>query len=273
MPELNSYFQSGGLVDAVVNLGLPAPIDIQVSGSHQKEAYKIAQELAAARSRRLKGVSDVLIPQDLDYPALRLDIDREMASRLGLSSKEVVNNVITALTSNQMIAPSYWVDPKSGNDYMLTVQYPDSQIQSLSDLDSIPLRSPKGTETTQLGAVTNITRINSPTEVDHYQLQREIDLYVSPSTEDLGSVASQVDKIIAADQAARRGAHSCARLGGRHAAVVQELRPRPAALHRAGVPDPDGAVRLVRRSAHHSAGDSAGHHRACWCSCCSPARR
>ena len=88
----------------------------------------------------MKGVSDVLIPQDLDYPALRLDVDREMASRLGLSSKEVVNNVITALTSNQMIAPSYWVDPKTGNDYMLTVQYPDSQIKSLSDLEGIPLR-------------------------------------------------------------------------------------------------------------------------------------
>ena len=196
LPELNTYFQTGGLVDAVVNLGLPAPIDIQVSGSHQKEAYTIAQDLRR-QIQGLKGVSDVLIPQDLDYPALRLDIDREMTSRLGLSSKEVVNNVITALTSNQMIAPSYWVDPKSGNDYMLTVQYPDSQIQSLSDLDSIPLRSPKGTETTQLGAVTNIKRIDSPTEVDHYQLQREIDLYVSPSTEDLGSVASQVDKIIA----------------------------------------------------------------------------
>jgi len=195
LPELNTYFQTGGLVDAVVNLGLPAPIDIQVTGSHQKEAYRVAQDLRR-QIQRLRGVSDVLIPQDLDYPALRLDIDREMASRLGLSSKEVVNNVITALTSNQMIAPSYWVDPKSGNDYMLTVQYPDSQIQSLSDLDSIPLRSPHGEETTQLGAVTNITRIDSPTEVDHYQLQREIDLYVSPSTEDLGSVASQVDKII-----------------------------------------------------------------------------
>ncbi len=195
VPELSSYFQSGGLVDAVVNLGLPAPIDIQVSGSNQEEAYAVAQELQR-KIRSLHGVSDVLIPQDLDYPALRLDIDREMASRLGLSSEEVVSNVITALNSNQMIAPSYWVDPKSGNDYMLTVQYPDTQIQSLLDLDSIPLRSPGGAETTELGAVTKVTRINSPTEVDHYQLQRVIDLYVAPSSEDLGGVASQVDKII-----------------------------------------------------------------------------
>ncbi|MFI5115756.1 MAG: efflux RND transporter permease subunit [Terriglobales bacterium] len=196
MPELTSYFQSGGLVDAVINLGLPAPIDIQVSGSHLRETYRTAQALRR-QIQGLKGVSDVLVPQDLDYPALRLDINREMASRLGLSSKEVVDNVITALTSNQMIAPSYWVDPKTGNDYMLTVQYPDTQIHSLYDLEQIPLRSANGTDTTQLGAVTDITTINSPTEVDHYQLQRVIDLYVAPSGEDLGAVASKVDDIIA----------------------------------------------------------------------------
>ena len=113
LPELSPYFQSGGLVDAVINLGLPAPIDIQVSGADLEKAYAIAAQLAG-QIRGLPGVSDVLIPQDLNYPALRLDIDRERASLVGLSQKEVVDNVITALTSNQMIAPSYWVDPKTG---------------------------------------------------------------------------------------------------------------------------------------------------------------
>jgi multidrug efflux pump subunit AcrB len=196
LPELTPYFQSGGLVDAVINLGLPAPIDIQVSGNNLHAAYSTAQEIAR-QARKLRGVSDVYIPQDLDYPALRVNVDREMASRLGLSSREVVNNVITALNSNQMIAPSYWVDPKTGNDYMLTVQYNDSQIQSMQDLKQIPLRSAKGDNTTQLGAVSDIKMINSPTEVDHYQLRRVIDVFVAPSSEDLGSVASRVDGIIA----------------------------------------------------------------------------
>ena len=195
LPELSTYFQSGGLVDAVINLGLPAPIDIQVGGNDLHSVYKTAQDLAT-KIRELKGVSDVLIPQDLDYPALKVDVDREMASRLGLSSREVVDNVITALNSNQMIAPSYWVDPKTGNDYMLTVQYPDKQIQSMNDLKQIPLRSAKGEDTTQLGAVSNISGFQSPTEVDHYQLRRVIDVYVAPSGEDLGSVASKVDRII-----------------------------------------------------------------------------
>jgi hydrophobic/amphiphilic exporter-1 (mainly G- bacteria), HAE1 family len=199
LPELATYFQSGGLVDAVINLGLPAPIDIQVGGNNLHQAYSTAAELAR-QIRELRGVSDVLIPQDLDYPALRLDVNREMASRLGLSSREVVDNVITALASNQMIAPSYWVDPKTGNDYMLTVQYPDAQIRSMADLKQIPLRSDKGTSTTQLGDVSEIKSIQSPTEVDHYQLRRVIDVYVSPSGEDLGGLATRVDKIIAGIQ-------------------------------------------------------------------------
>ena len=82
----------------------------------------------------MPGVSDVLVPQDIDYPSLRLNIDRVHASELGLNEKEVVDNVITALTSNGMIAPSYWVDPKTGNDYLLTVQYPENQMRNLSDL-------------------------------------------------------------------------------------------------------------------------------------------
>ena len=82
----------------------------------------------------------MLVPQDMDYPALKLDIDRERASELGLSAKEVVGNVITALTSDGMIAPSYWVDPKTGNDYLLTVQYPENYVKNLADLASVPLR-------------------------------------------------------------------------------------------------------------------------------------
>ena len=126
LPELSAYFQAGGLVDSVVNQGLPAPIDIQVSDNDLKEGYGIARGMAL----QLKGsklVSDVLIPQDIDYPGLELNIDSEQASLLGLSPKNVVDNVITALTSDGMIAPSYWIDPKTGNNYMLTVQYFNKQ--------------------------------------------------------------------------------------------------------------------------------------------------
>ena len=196
MPELATYFQSGGLVDAVLNLGLPAPIDVQVSGMNLERTYATAASIAA-EARRLPGVSDILVPQDLDYPSLRLDIDRTRASLVGLSQKEVVDNVITALTSNQMIAPSFWVDPKTGNDYMLTVQYGENQIRSLSDLKQIPMRAANGANSTQLDAVVRVQPIESPTEVDHYQLRRVIDVYVTPAGEDLGRLAAGIDRIIA----------------------------------------------------------------------------
>ena len=196
LPHLSAYFQSGGMVDAVLNQGLPAPIDVQLSGSNLEAVFAAATDMAAA-IRGLAGASDVFIPQDIDYPSLRLDIDRERAAMLGLDQREVVNNVITALTSNQMIAPSYWVDPRSGNDYMLTVQYPEGQIKDLLDLRDMPLHASRQREPTRLDAVTRITPIKSPTEIDHYQIQRVIDIYVNPIGEDLGSLADGINRIIA----------------------------------------------------------------------------
>ena len=195
LPQLSTYFQSGGLVDAVINLGLPAPIDVQVSGNDLSKVYATAVQLAGP-IRSLGGVGDVLIPQDIDYPALELDVDREKASLLGLSQKEIVDNVITALTSNGMIAPNYWIDPKSGNPYMLTVQYPEDAVKTLNDLKQIPLRGVHSTRPTFLDTVVNVKTIPSPTEVDHYQLFRVIDVYVAPKAEDIGTITNQVDKII-----------------------------------------------------------------------------
>ena len=154
LPQLSTYFQSGGLVDSVLNMGMPAPIDVQVSGSSLRKSYAVASQIAS-QVRGLPKVSDVLVPQDIDYPALQLDIDREKASLVGLSQKEVVDNVITALTSNGMIAPNYWVDPKSGNPYMLTVQYPEDAVKTIEDLKQIPVRGSGSKETTMLDTVVN----------------------------------------------------------------------------------------------------------------------
>jgi multidrug efflux pump subunit AcrB len=96
-----------------------------------------------------------------------------------------------------MIAPSYWVDPKSGNDYMLTVQYPEGQIRSMTDLRAIPLRGPRNLLSARLDAVTDVEKVVAPTEVDHYQLRRVFDLYVGLAGEDLGRVANEIDRIVA----------------------------------------------------------------------------
>ena len=194
-PDVSTYFQAGGLVDSVVNQGKPAPIDIQISGNNLEQAFAIAQS-TATKLKRLSSVNDVLIPQDLSYPGLELNINREQAGLLGISPQNVVDNVITALTSNGMIAPSFWVDPKTGNNYMLTVQYPLTQIHTMTDFRQIPLRSPGNPDTTPLQSVADIKSINTPTEVDHYQLRREFDIYVMPKKEDLSQLNREVEKLV-----------------------------------------------------------------------------
>jgi HAE1 family hydrophobic/amphiphilic exporter-1 len=199
LPQLRTYFQSGGLVDAVLNQGAPAPIDVQVSGNNLKTDDRIAQELA----RQIKaspGVSDVYIPQDMDYPALEVNVNRDRAAELGLSPKEVLDNLITALTSDVVIAPSYWVDPKNGNNYFVTVQYPENQVKSIEDLKAMPLHSPKLKMPTYLNQVADVLPILTPTEVDHYQLQRSVDVYVAPSGEDIGGPQREIAKILSHTQ-------------------------------------------------------------------------
>ncbi|HEV2470500.1 MAG TPA: efflux RND transporter permease subunit [Candidatus Sulfotelmatobacter sp.] len=248
-PEIRTFFSSGSMVDAVLNMGMPAPIDVQVSSPSLHQIYGVAQNLAS-KFQGLPGVGEVYIPQDLNYPALRLDVDRVHAAELGLTQKDVVDNVITALNSNYMIAPNYWVDRRSGNDYYLTVQYFEhgrAAIHNMTDLGQIPLRGQKPTNVTmncgptmvkpedyKTVAATNTPKpswacgeampdpktvpmpqlntdgrpitvldnvvtakfIQTPTEVDHYQIQRVTDVYVTPSGEDLGRVREEIQKIV-----------------------------------------------------------------------------
>ena len=198
-PELRAFVSSGSMVDSILNMGMPAPIDVQVSSTGLEQANQIALNLAN-RVRALPGVGEVYIPQDMNYPAVRLDVDRVHASELGLDPETIVHNVITALNSNLMIAPNYWVDHKTGNDYYLTVQYYENgrpAIHSFLDLGNIPLRAPNLKQPTTLDNVVKLTKIETPTEVDHYQIQRVIDIYVSPVGEDLGKVKARIDKLLA----------------------------------------------------------------------------
>jgi len=195
MPELQTFFSSGSLVDGVLNMGAPAPIDVRITGNDMAADYATAKKIAA-EVRRVPNVADVYIPQDLDYPSLRISIDRMRASELGLTEKEVVSNVITALTSNQMIAPSIWIDPKSGNNYFLTVMYREDQVQSINDLKAIPLHGVGIKQPTRLDMVANIQQFDAPTEMDHTQIRRVMDIYVRPQTEDLGRITRAIQNIV-----------------------------------------------------------------------------
>jgi multidrug efflux pump subunit AcrB len=196
IPEITPFFSTGSLVDAVVSMGAPAPIDVQIVGANFDTDNRVAQDIAS-KLRLSPAIADVFMPQDLDYPSLRVDIDRLHAAKLGLTEREVLTNVITSLTSNQMIAPNLWIDPRNGNNYFLTVQYPEAQIRSIQDLRSIPLHADGITQPTRLDMIANIERINAPTEVDHYQIRRKLDIYARPSSENLGAAADYVHNVVA----------------------------------------------------------------------------
>jgi multidrug efflux pump subunit AcrB len=195
MPELQGFFSTGSLIDAVLNMGSPVPVDVRITGADINADYAIAQGVAA-KIRSVRGVADVYIPQDIDYPSLQLTVDRTRASELGMTEKEVVSNVITALTSNTMIAPSIWIDPKSGNNYFLTVMYKEGQVKSIDDLKAIPLHGKGISQPTRLDMVATIKQFNAPTELDHTQIRRYVDVYVRPQEEDLGRISTSIHHIL-----------------------------------------------------------------------------
>ena len=199
MPEIRTFFSSGSIIDSVLNFGLAAPIDIQVSGQHYSQLFDLSRKVDGL-VKRLPQVAGTFIPEESNYPTLKINVDRVKAARLGLNQRDVVTNVITALTSNQMIAPSIWIDPKTGNDYFLTAQYDEDKISSVDTLRDIPVRSSDGDhsrgDALLLRNVATITHEQHPAEADHYNIQRVVDVLVAPSTDDMGGTLTAVQKAL-----------------------------------------------------------------------------
>jgi len=199
IPEVRTFFTSGSIIDSVLNFGLAAPIDVQVSGPSYSELYPVAERVQGAIDS-LPEVDNTFIPEEPDYPTLNIKVDRVKAARLGLDQRDVVTNLITALTSNAMIAPSIWIEPKTGNDYFLTAQYPESDINSIETLQNVPVSSSVSDQAREdavlLRNVASIVSERHPAEADHYNIQKVVDILVSPRTDDLGGTQNAVQKAI-----------------------------------------------------------------------------
>jgi HAE1 family hydrophobic/amphiphilic exporter-1 len=201
VPEVTTFFSSGSIIDSVLNFGLPAPIDIQVSGPKYGPLFDVARKINGEVGT-LPEVAQTYIPQEADYPTLDVNIDRVRAARMGLTEKDVVTNVITALTSNQMIGPSIWIDRSTGNDYFLTAQYREPAIDSIDTLRDIPVHhisDESGHEQSiPLRSVASIVPDHFPSEADHYNIQRVVDVLVQPATSDLGGTQTAIQRRLAA---------------------------------------------------------------------------
>lgn len=199
IPEVQTFFSSGSIIDSVLNFGLAAPIDVQISGPSYSELYPAARQIQTALDS-VPEVANTFIPEESDYPTLRIKVDRLRAARLGLNQRSVVTNLITALTSNAMIAPSIWIEPKTGNDYFLTAQYYESEINSVETLKNIPVSSPAighaREDAVLLRNVADIVSERHAAEADHYNIQRVVDVLVAPHGDDLGGTQTAVDRAL-----------------------------------------------------------------------------
>ena len=201
LPEARTLFSSGSIVDAVLNFGMMAPIDVQYAGPRFGELYRAAKASQEVISG-LPQIAQTFIVQEPDYPTFDVEVDRVKAARLGLSQKDVVSDVITALNSNLYIAPSIWIDRQNSDDYFLTVQYKQSStgFASMETLRDVPVHSFAGetghAQSLLLRDVASITPQYHPSEADHYNIQRVVDLLVSPSTQNLGGAQAAIQKAL-----------------------------------------------------------------------------
>ncbi len=198
-PDVTVYFQAADIVSQVLNFGLSAPIDAQISGQKLNENFAVGQRLLAAM-RAIPGLTDVRIPQMLDYPTLRVRVDRAKALELGVDQRTIAADLLTSLSTNAIIQPNYWLDPRNGVNYSVLEQVPQHLIDSVQALGSTPL-TPNATNRVDgaqlLSNVATVTQDVEPALINHYDVQRVIDVNAGVQGRDLGSASAAVQDAIA----------------------------------------------------------------------------
>jgi len=198
-PNYTFFFEPADIVTQILNFGLPAAVDVQISGPLQnsKTNFEIAQQIAA-RMTRIPGAVDVHMQQVVDAPQLSINVDRTEAKQLGMTQQDVANSVLTSLSSSGQAAINQWLDPKKGVSYTLAVQVPQYKIDSLESLKNTPVNSSSSQGGLQLlGNLASVKRDTVMEVVNHYNIQPVYDIYANSSGRDLGGVASDVNRIIA----------------------------------------------------------------------------
>lgn len=191
-------FVTGGIVNMALNEGVPTPISVQVSAGKLQQCRDAAERIVEA-IRPIAGTEDVQIAQSMDYPQFDVQVDRTRAKYLGVDQEQVAQTVLTALGSSVGYAPTIWIDPKSGVDFFMGVQYESNDFKSLDDVRNIPLSldTKDGPVTIPLSNIATVKRVTIPGEIAHYNISRVNDVHVNVSGRDLGSVAQDIDTVIA----------------------------------------------------------------------------
>ncbi|GGA21150.1 efflux RND transporter permease subunit [Dyella nitratireducens] len=206
-PGVIFSFLPADMVGQILNFGAPAPIDVEVSSHDANASAKVAKELYGDLLT-VPGLVDLRIQQALNLPQINVNVDRTRASLVGLTTQDVASNLLTALAGSSQVNPTFWVDPKTGISYSIATQTPQYRIDTLQELKNLPIRSTSGsvasssssggsTVSQTLQNLADFSRSDGPAIVTHYSTRPTMDLYASVDRTDLGSVASDVQRVVA----------------------------------------------------------------------------
>jgi multidrug efflux pump subunit AcrB len=193
---LDFAFDAGGMVRGALNEGKSTPINIRLTGKKQDTLFAMAKEIRE-RVKNIDGVVDARVMQRFDYPAFRIDVDRDKAARLGVTQAEVMHNVIAATNSSiSFHKTNFWIDPVSKNQYFVGVQYPEKDIDSVQMIRDIPITGHKQGTPITVGDLATLTRLEIPADIKHVNLQTTIDVAMGVEGRDLGHVSDDVTKVV-----------------------------------------------------------------------------
>jgi multidrug efflux pump subunit AcrB len=194
-PGVTFYVLASDMVSQILNFGLPAPINVQVVGQQLVANRQFAENLVG-RIKRVPGVVDLHIQEPFNLPRLQVDIDRTRTAQVGFSPLDVASSLLVSLSGSFQTAPTFWLDPRTGVSYSITAQTPQYRMDSLQDLENIPVTNSKGARPQILSNLASISRSSSLAAVSHYNVQPVINVYGSVQGRDLGGVAREIDRIV-----------------------------------------------------------------------------
>jgi multidrug efflux pump subunit AcrB len=198
-PGTEFTFPPGDITAKILNFGLPAPLDVQIIG-RDTEANMAYAERVVTEMRRIPGIADATIGQTLSEPTLLISAHRAFALGAALTESDIANNTLTTLSGSGQVAPTYWLDHKTGVAHLVNLQTPQTQLTTMSDLETIPIDQGDGDPTGQgaqiLGGLSQITQIGGPLEVSHRDILPVIDIYASNAGRDLGAVNAAVERVL-----------------------------------------------------------------------------
>ena len=194
-PGVEFFFQPADIVTQILNFGAPAPVDIQLTGPNSAGNYQVAQQIAN-RMRHVPGAVDVHVQQLNDDPTLHLDVDRVRAQQVGLSQRDIAQNLLVSLSSSFQTAPTFWLNPANGVSYNVSVQTPQYKIATMQDLLNTPVNGASGASPQVLANLANVSTTTRPAVVSHYNIASAVDVFASVDGRDLGGVASDANKVL-----------------------------------------------------------------------------